>query len=495
MTTPQDESPKSQSSLVDIDRCDSYAGLDRRREYHICNDADGSSINEEAIKMNNCRYTNHRPLFALLALTACFAGGCDSKQAVVKKSNFDDKIAVRTVAVEQTDVKRTTQQPASVHANYRAEIRSRADGYVTGLMADIGDYVKAGAALAEIDVPEMEKQLMVGKARVRRFQAEEMQAEAGVNLASAQLRSSQAKLDEAKSQMDRVEASLAASEAEFSRTQDLVQRGSLQNRVLDEVRMRRDSEQASKLAVKSSIDSAEAEVGVAEAMLVSAKADLAASVAETEISNRELEELEVLIAYATIKAPFDGVVTHRGVELGDLVKAAENSNEAGPLFVVSQINRVRIRVPIPESDAPLVSVGDQLTVTFPSFESESPINATVTRRAGSLDPSTRTMLIEAEVDNEDGKLIPGMFGQATIQLAAKVAANCLPSRAIRFGEDGKAYVYIVGDDDKVTVKSIQTGFDDGSTIEVVSGLEPEQVVIDSHLKRFTDGQQVAVLSR
>ena len=86
-----------------------------------------------------------------------------------------------------------------------------------------------------------------------------------------------------------------------------------------------------------------------------------------------------------------------------------------------------------------------------------------------------------------------MFGQASINLSAKVAANMLPARAIRFGAEGNAYVYVVGQDDTVTVKDIQTGLDDGKSIEVRSGLEPGQRVIDAHLKRFTDGQKVAVL--
>jgi multidrug efflux pump subunit AcrA (membrane-fusion protein) len=103
------------------------------------------------------------------------------------------------------------------------------------------------------------------------------------------------------------------------------------------------------------------------------------------------------------------------------------------------------------------------------------------------------MLVEVEAPNPERKLIPGMFGQATISLGTPVTANMLPARAIRFSESGEAYVYIVSDDQSVTVTPVTTGLDDGLSIEVKSGVELGQHVIDAHLKRFTTGQKVTLL--
>lgn len=138
-------------------------------------------------------------------------------------------------------------------------------------------------------------------------------------------------------------------------------------------------------------------------------------------------------------------------------------------------------------------VVDDVKLTFPSFPDEAPIEASVTRLTGDLDPGTRTMLVEAELPNPDRKLLPGMFGQATITLSTRAVANMLPARAIRFDESGSAYVYIVGDDRTVSVVPVETGFDDGHTIEIVSGVVPGQQVIDAHLQRFADGQPVSIL--
>ena len=105
------------------------------------------------------------------------------------------------------------------------------------------------------------------------------------------------------------------------------------------------------------------------------------------------------------------------------------------------------------------------------------------------------MLVEVEIENPDGKLLPGMFGQATIDLSTKVAAATLPARAVRFDESGNAYVYILGSDDSVTVTDVKTGMDNGHSIEILSGVEAGQRVVDSHRERFTTGQKVTVLKQ
>lgn len=425
-------------------------------------------------------------------LTIIAIAGC-SPGTVAKKSEPVKAVQVKTVAVTQTEIQQRTQQPATVHAYYRAEIRAKATGFIKTLNADIGKYVESGAVLAEIDVPEMQMQVLVSEARIRRYEAEEKRAAAGIQLADANVASATAKLAEAKSMLGRTEASLGAAEAEFSRTQDMVTRGSLQNRMLDEVRMKRDSEIANRDAVMSSVDSAKADVVVSQAKKTSAEADLVATQAETEIARHQLGELKVMMAYASIKAPFSGIVTERHVEPGDLVRETNEVGTGKPLFVISQVDKVRVRIPLAAADAVLVSQGDAIELTFPSFADKSPINATVTRLAGILDPSTRTMIVEADLDNSERKLLPGMFGQASIHLATKVAAGMLPSRAIRFDESGNAYVYIVAKDETVLVSEITTGLDDGNSIEVLSGVDEGQRVIDAHLRRFTDGQKVSVL--
>jgi RND family efflux transporter MFP subunit len=439
------------------------------------------------------RWNARRAICGFAGLTLVSLGGCSSGDTDASAQR-KDLVPVKAVSVTQQDVPRRTVQPATVHAYYTAEIRTRVSGYVKQLKADIGDHVHAGDVLAVIDVPDLEKRRQTLQATIRRRQAEEKRASAGVDLATAMVQSARAKLEQAKSEMSRVDASVAAAEAEFSRTNDLVERQSLQQRVLDEVRKKRDSELASKDSVSSAIISAEADVVVAQAQRASAEADSDAARSETEIARSQLEELDVLIDYATLRAPFTGVVASRSVDPGDLVREESQGSKGPSLFVLSQIDKVRIHTPVPEAEAALVNPGDEILLSLPSFPGEKEILATVTRASGSLDPSTRTMLVEAEMENAERKLLPGMFGQASITLGTKVAANILPARAIRFDESGQAYVYVIGADDTVSVVNVTTGLDDGRMIEVTSGVESGQRVVDAHLKRFTSGQKVTLLT-
>lgn len=428
-----------------------------------------------------------------VAMSGCSGDLSPGRESASKPQASAKPVAVKTVSVTEQEVRRTSTQPATIHPYYRAEIQAKVTGYVKETNADIGDFVERGQPIATIDVPEMEKRREVLAARIAGNQAEEQRARARIDLADANIQAAEAKLVQSNSEMQGAEAALAAAEAEFARTSDLVKRQSLQSRVLDEVRKKRDTERANLDAARSSIDASAAEVAVAKANRASAEADLKAAEAQTAIARRQMEELDVLIDYAVLKAPFSGLVTHRSVDPGDLVREAGETGNGEPLFVVSQVDTVRVRIPVPEVDAALVSRGDAVTLTFPSFPDEPAITATVTRLAGDLDPNTRTMLVEAEMPNPERKLLPGMFGQATIELSTKVAANLLPARAVRFTESGEAFVYAVGDDHTVSVVPVAVGLDDGLTIEILSGVSKGQQVVDAHLKRFTDGQLVEPL--
>lgn len=189
------------------------------------------------------------------------------------------------------------------------------------------------------------------------------------------------------------------------------------------------------------------------------------------------------------------MINSRSVDIGDLVLAEGQGSKGPSLFSLSQTNKVRIQTPVPEAEAVMINPGDSMIVSIPSFAEEEAIQTKVTRVSGSLDPSTRTMLVEAEVDNPNMKLIPGMFGQASITIEAKVASSVLPARAVRFDETGNAFVYAISNEETIEVIPVTTGIDNGQTIEITSGIQPGQRVVDAHLKRFTTGQRVTLLTQ
>ncbi|HVW37832.1 MAG TPA: efflux RND transporter periplasmic adaptor subunit, partial [Pirellulales bacterium] len=166
--------------------------------------------------------------------------------------------------------------------------------------------------------------------------------------------------------------------------------------------------------------------------------------------------------------------------------AAEKSK---PLFTVVQTNVVRIFVNVPESDAALVDVGDAVTIRVPALDGKD-FSGQVARRSSALDASTRTLRTEIDVTTADGALTPGMYVHATIKLEVRDAALSLPATALR-DENGETTCYCVAGG-KAVRRKVETGLSDGVSVEIVSGLKSEEVVIEKNVGSLTEGQEVTV---
>jgi len=432
----------------------------------------------------------------LVAIAAC--PGCDSGEAGANDDDHNDvdaPVRVEVLSPVPTTLKRTTTQPATVHAYFEANIYAKATGYLTELKADIGQEVKNGEVLGIIGVPELEKKREAKLAAIRRLKAEQQKANSDLNAAKASMASYQAKLDRAKAGVLRSDAQLAAARAELDRVTDLVNEKAVADRLLDEAQKKYDSATADKAATNADVTSAESEVELADAKVITAQAELDVAKAKIEVAERELDELDELLKYSRLKSPFDGVVTERNVDPGDLVRDAPMAAGAqkSPLFVVSKLDKVRVRVPVPERDAPFANVGDSATITLQALPGEE-IEGELSRVAGVLDEKTRTMLVEIDLENSDDHLRPGMFGQATITLDSPKKTVMLPVDAVRFDENGNSYVYNVNDDSTIEVVDVQTGLDDGEQIEIISGLRAKDRVVGPLLRRLKPGDSVEVES-
>ena len=435
---------------------------------------------------------------SLLALTLATGLTCGSGCRQATDATASDKPETNAVSVElltatRTTMQRTTTQPASVHAYFEASVFARTAGYLTELKADIGTTVNKGDTLAVIGVPEMAKQREAKVAKIRQTEAGERRAASQVAVAHASEASYQAKLDEAKAEIGKAAAGLTAAGVDLDRAADLVNQKAVADRLQDEAQMRFATASAEVTAAEAAATSAEAELTLAGAQSDVTVAELDVSRAMTDVARRELEELDELIKYARIVAPFDGVVTQRNAEPGDLVGNAQSgsSKDEKPLFVVSQFDKVRVRVNVPERDMPHTTVGDSVTITLQALPGDV-FSAEISRISGVLDEQTRTMMVEIDMDNSNGRIRPGMFGQARITLAPPGNSLTLPANAVHFDAEGNGYVYIVDASNKVAIAEIQTGLDDGTQIEITVGLTSDDRVIGPLLHRLKSGQAVHV---
>ena len=453
------------------------------------------------MEYQNDTYSRFNSVGLVLAKTVVFCvlmTGCTKtpagKRVVSPTQPTTSNSRVEVVTAVQKDVVHTTSQPATVHPFFQADIISKVSGYIEDVFVDIGDAVKAGDPLCQLSVPEMEKQREQINAKQQRLLAELKRAEAAVTVAIARIRSSEAEAEEAASNIQQVEARLVANKAELKRVVGLVERKAVTIANLDEAQASNDVSEAAKISAEAALRSAQAKKEIAVAEREAAEAEVATAQARRAESIKEGEELDAMLQYTTLRAPFDGVVTSRSVDPGDFVTGISQAHGLlrRPLFHVDQQSRLRVRVAIPERDASEVDAGDPVVLRLDALP-KAPIDAVVTRAAQRLDPSTRTMLAEIEVDNTEGRLLPGMFGCATIIATTSKDAIVLPASALRTDAEGNPYVFLLDEEKRIVKKQIVVGADDGHEIEVVTGLAGTERVVDAFVGSIEEGQIVEVV--
>lgn len=440
--------------------------------------------------------------FAALAVAAGISlplSGCgqvDSpalpQKDVVANTAAETTPTVRLVAAERTTIRRTTTQPATIHAYHQAEIHAKVSGYLSELKVDIGQTVDKGDVLGVVALPEMQISYERQQAEIRRLQAEEQSAAAGVKLAEADVRAAEAQQAQAVAEVEQTNAQLNADTSEFNRVSDLVEQKAVAARLLDEARQKLEASTSAKSAVQAALQSVVTSVSVARAKAAVAQAGVTAAAAQTDVARKDLEELAAMMQYAILKAPFRGVVTRRHVDPGDLVRNIQTAPESTrePLFAIAQVDRVRVRIAIPETEAPLIRVGNSVSLQLRSLPDQE-FAGTISRLARRLDESTRTMLVEVDLPNPDGLLIPGMYAEATVTLQETPDALVIAATAVQFDKTGNSSVYVV-EDGAVRIVPVVLGHDDGRRIQILSGIDETARIAAGRIGRFKDGQRVRV---
>ena len=276
----------------------------------------------------------------------------------------------------------TVVVPATIQALFSTDLYAKTSGYVSQVSNDIGDHVKKGQVLAVIDNPEL--------------QAQSGKAQAAVQQAAAAL-------DVANRQLVGLQADLSLQQVTLKRQRELFAGNAATAQMLDEAR------------AKHAVSSAAVETG---------KAKITAAEADLNMAKAEAERLRALLQYDRIVAPFDGVVTKRLVNPGDLVQGP-GSPRTGPLFTCQQLEVVRVLADVPEASVGGIRAGMPADVKV-FGPAETIVRGALTRIASALDPATRTMRVEIDLQNPDEKLLPGMYVQVTLVLAPRPSKPAAP---------------------------------------------------------------------
>jgi RND family efflux transporter MFP subunit len=217
--------------------------------------------------------------------------------------------------------------------------------------------------------------------------------------------------------------------------------------------------------------------------------NLAMLTASRDAASADVQRLEQLQAFEKVCAPFDGIVTARNTDIGDLINAGSTSGGSA-LFRVARIDTLRIFVNVPEDYSGSIRLGMHASVHIAGYPGQA-FAATVARSTNAVDPSSRTMRTELDIPNRTGKLLPGAYANASFQLRAPMLPLVLPSNTLIFQAAG-LQVGIVDQNNRVTLRNITIARDLGTTVEVISGLQANDAVIANPSDSLTEGTQVSV---
>ena len=373
-------------------------------------------------------------IIILVLGVAAFFGGYlpalrNQKMLVDQVTEQESDIPVVNVAVvERSPQKTQLILPGNIQAVTEAPVLARASGYIKQRYADIGDRVKQGDLLAEIDSPELGQQVASTRATLLQITAA---------------------ADQAQASLEQGRANEQLSKVTSERYQNLVERGAVSRQDSDNFRAQFDASHANVAALVKAEAAARGSVGAATANL-----------------NRLLE----VQSYTRVKAPFAGVITVRNVDTGALV------NEGNTLmFRIAQTDRLRIYVNLPQGDSTLVHQGMNATLRIPDLPARI-FKGTVTRTSNALDPNTRTMLAEVQVENPEALLLPGMYAQINFETMRALPPMIIKGDALVIRPEGPR-VAVITANQTVHFQEVELGRDFGDTVEVLSGLESGQQII------------------
>jgi RND family efflux transporter MFP subunit len=384
---------------------------------------------------------------ALVVMAAAFFAGYlpwSKRQSMLVAEAKNEAVEAPLVNFEtvgRSSGKSELTLPGNIQAVTEAPVLARASGYIRKRYVDIGDHVKAGQLLAEVDAPEVDQQVI--------------QAKASVEQASSALEQANANLTQG-----RTNEKLYKTTAD--RWQSLVAKGAVS-------KQENDTYQAQYDAQHSSVEALEKAILVAKGNIAAAQANLG-----------RLNELQ---GYQRVRAPFDGVITVRNVDAGALVNGGSTL-----LFRIGQTGRLRIYVNIPQADAPSVHPGMTAKLNIPDLPSREFIG-TVTRTANSLDPGSRTLLTEVQVANATGLLMPGMYAQVDFITPRKEPPLLIPGDALMIRSDGPQ-VAMIGEGDRVHIAHVSLGRDYGDKVEILAGLNAGDRVAINPGDAIREGVQV-----
>ncbi len=359
-----------------------------------------------------------------------------------------DVPSVAVARVQRQDLKRELVLSAEFRPYQEVDLHAKVAGFLKEITVDVGDRVKEGQWIASLEIPELAD--------------EDAQAE-------AMRKRSEAELIRAQGELARDESAHQAAHLNYQRLNDVVKTRPT-------------------LIARQEIDDAFAKDRESEAQVDSAKAAITAAQEQIRVAQANDQRIHTLQAYERITAPFSGVISKRYADPGALIQAGtSSSSQAMPLVRLSETDRLRLVLAVPESAVTRIRVGTPIQIRVAAVNRE--FQGKVSRFSDRLQTATRTMETEVDVENTRGDLAAGMFAQAVVTLDQRDGALAVPIQAVT-GAEEKATLLVVDAQNQLVQKEVRLGLETPDHREVLGGLTLGDLVVIGKASNLHPGLQV-----
>jgi RND family efflux transporter MFP subunit len=388
------------------------------------------------------------PIGLSICLTACGGAG-EAKNPETAAADSAAIPTVTTVRVARENLSNDIVLTAEFIPYQEIDLMSKVAGYIKTISVDIGDRVHEGAAIATLEVPEMQDEL---------------------NKAASSIQAAESQVASANDELTRSRSARDIAHLSYTRILDV-------------------SKKEAGLVPQQEVDEAHSRDLQAEAQVSGAQSMLKEAEQHADVARGELARLKTMFKYTSITAPFDGVVTKRYANTGSMIQAGTSSQtQAMPVVRLSQNNLLRLIVPVPESSVPSIRTGENVSVNVPVLHRTFP--GRVTRFADKVQMATRTMDTEVDVPNPNLVLVPGMYAEVVLNVDRRDHVLTVPLDAVE-GTGSGARAYTVNDAGVIGIVPVSTGVQNSQSIEILSGLAEGQQVITGRHAGLREGEKVS----
>ncbi len=405
--------------------------------------------------------------FALVAV-ATFFNACGGSRGEAKPKNANVQptpaaVQVTTAAAIVRDLPRFIEATGSLGADEQTDVAPTVAGKVVAVGVDLGSFVSKGAVLVRLDDAD-------ARLRLAQLQAQAAQAQSAVRQAEAKigLRAGQAFDPTRVAEVGSARAAFDLAEKQLTRQTRLLETGDVSRSTYDQQKAQRDQLQQQY-----------------EAQLAAARQNYAAIQTARDAAQgaaAQVAQAQKAIRDAVVYAPIGGYIADRPADVGEYVTTASK------IATIVRTNPLRLRIDIPEQFISTVQPGQSVSVTTSAYADRS-FAGRIARISPNVTATSRTLTVEAEVDNSQNQLKPGQFAAVRILLPKADPAVLVPARAVRTQEN-TSRIFVINKDGRIEERVVQLGQAEGDLVEIKTGVRPDELVATSNLEQLKDGAMV-----